>query len=387
MPDTMTLTVNGQNFTDWTEFTISRAIDKLATDVNIAVTERAVGQIPWALLPFAQCTLTLNGKLVLTGYLDTYLPSGDAKSHSVRIVGRSKTEDIVDSSADIKGGQFSGYTLDRIVRAVCQPFGIAVIVAAEMGDAFDDVQLYRHETAFTFLERLCRLRGVLASDDEHGNLVLTTAGSSRASGALQEGPTGTASSPANIWRYHATLSGAKRFSVYKVIGQHQVDDDTEGAAATEIEAQATDQGVPRYRPHVMVGETQLTPAMARLRANWQARYNRARGTEATITVKGWQQPDGSLWTVNQVVPVHAKTYLKLDQDLLLVRVAYKMTGQDGATTELTLGPQDGWTPDPGEVKVRKGGKGTSQVWNDVKPISSAITNASPLGVSPGGGVT
>ena len=364
MPNTLTLTVNGQNFTDWTEFSISRAIDKICTDFDIQVTERAVGNIPWALLPFAPVTLSLNGKLVMTGYIDSYLPSGSATSHAVRVTGRSKTQDTVDGSADIQGGQFSGYTLDQICRAVCQPFGITVTVKADVGDAFDDVQLYRHETAFTFLERLCRLRGVLASDDEKGNLVLTTAGSSRASGALQEGPTQTTASPANILRYHATLSGAKRFSIYKVIGQHAVTDDTWGDAATEIEAQATDSGVPRYRPHVMVGETQLTPEMAQKRADWQARYNRARGTEATITVKGWQQPDGSLWTVNQVVPVHARTYLKLDQDLLLVRATYKMTPSDGATTELMLGPQDGWTPDPGEVKVKKT-KGTSDYWSGV----------------------
>jgi prophage tail gpP-like protein len=385
MPNTMTLTVAGQKFTDWTEFRIDRGIDRCVTDFEISVTERAVGQIPWALLPFAPCTLELNGMLAMTGYIDSYLPHGDANSHGVKIAGRSKTCDLVDCSIDIKGGQFSGYTLDKIARAVCGLFKIDVVIETDMGDAFDDVQLYRHETCFTFLERLCRLRGVLACDDEHGNLVLTNAGATRAAGSIQEGtdpiapnangnggaaaqPVGPGPRGRNVKAYSGTLTGAHRFSDYTVLGQHAVDDDTEGEDATEIEGHATDPGVPRYRPLVMIGESQLTPAVAKGRALWQARYNAARGAEATVTVPGWMQADKTLWRTNQIVPVHMPRFLKLDRDMLVVRVGYRLT-KTNAETQLTLGPAEGWTPDPAQVKNRdKKNKGSSAAWNDVKAI-------------------
>lgn len=366
----LTLTVAGQKFTDWTEWSIERAIDRCVSGFDIAVTERAVGQIPWALLPFAPCTLALNGKLAMTGYIDSYLPHGDARSHSVKIAGRSKTCDLVDCSIDIKGGQFTGYTLDKIARAVCALFKIDVVVQTDMGDEFDDVQLYRHETCFTFLERLCRLRGVLACDDEHGNLVLTNAGATRSSGSIQEGPgpNGPKNVIANVAAYSGTLTGAHRYSKYTVLGQHAVDDEWDGPDATEIEGTATDPGVPRYRPHVMVGETQLTPDIAKRRALWQARYNAARGSEATVTIPGWHQPDGSLWRENQIVPVHMPRFLKLDRDLLVVGVKYS-DGKAGAQTQMALGPAEGWTPDPAQVKNRdKKNKGSSSAWNDAKAI-------------------
>jgi prophage tail gpP-like protein len=375
----MTFTVAGQKFTDWTEFRIDRGIDRCVTDFEISVTERAVGQIPWTLLPFAPCTIQLNGLLAMTGYIDSYLPHGDARTHGVKIAGRSKTCDLVDCSIDIKGGQFAGYTLDQIARAVCGLFGIGVTVQTDMGDAFDDVQLYRHETCFTFLERLCRLRGVLACDDENGNLVLTTAGATRAAGSIQEGTDPIDGSAAkqqpgpgphvrNVKAFTGTLTGAHRFSNYTVLGQHAVDDDTEGTDATEIEGHATDSNVPRYRPHVEIGESQLTPAVAKARALWRARYNAARGLEANVTVPGWMQADKTLWRTNQIVPVHMQRFLKLDRDMLIVKVGYRLT-QTNAETILTVGPPEGWTPDPAEVKNRdKKGKGSSAAWNDAVGI-------------------
>jgi prophage tail gpP-like protein len=363
----LTLTANGVDYTDWTAASGERALDRCESKFDITVTDRAVGAIPWALVAFTPVTLKLNGKLWLTGYIDNFLPYGDANAHSVRITGRSKTADLVDCSADIKGGQFAGYTLDAICRSVCQPFGIDVVVQADMGEVFANVQLYRHEKCFAFLERLCRLRGVLASDDESGNLLLTTAGASRAAGSLQEGGPNVSG---NIKSYSGQNSGVNRFSHYAVLGQRPVDDETSGAAANQVEGQADDAGVPRYRPHVVTGESALDPATAQLRAEWQARYNAARGTEAHITVPGWQQPDKSLWKANQIVSVHSPRFLKLDRDLLVYEHRWKIDASSGSTTELGVGPQEGWTPDPGEVKRRKV-KGQSAIWTDAVPVTAA----------------
>ena len=132
---------------------------------------------------------------VLTGYIDNYLPEVEADRHAVRVTGRSKTEDIVDCTPDIAGGQFAGYKLDAIARAIGQsvgkPYPIDVVVQTDVGEPFPDATIERHETGFAFLERLCRLRSVLATDDEQGRLVLTQpADIERATDALLQGPGG-----------------------------------------------------------------------------------------------------------------------------------------------------------------------------------------------------
>ncbi len=170
----------------------------------------------------AQSAFTIGIALVgtpvalLSGYIDNYLPEVEANRHAVRITGRSKTEYIVDCTPDIRGGQFAGYKLDAIARAIASLFKIDVVVQTDVGEPFPDATIEQHETGFAFLERLARLRSVLMSDDEQGRLVLTRAGNDRAHDALLQGPGG------NVQWASAVISGGRRFSHYKVKAQQTV---------------------------------------------------------------------------------------------------------------------------------------------------------------------
>lgn len=412
LDETLTLTANGQRYERWEEIRVTREIDRMATDFNIMVSERFLGSAPdFPLAPFMPCTVAIGADVVLTGYIDNYLPEAEADRHSVRITGRSKTEDIIDCTPDIQGGQFAGYKLDAIARAigqsVGQPYPIDVVVQADVGEPFPDATIERHETGFAFLERLCRLRSILATDDEQGRLVLTTAGNARATDALLQGPGG------NVQWASAVISGARRFSHYKVKAQQSVHGSTSpasswqgvqsgsaGAASadegagddyasegdavasdaqvpvlTEVEGTATDPGVPRYRPHVVMAESALDGPGAMRRAVWQAKYNAARGTQARVIVPGWRQSDGSLWQINHLVNV-CVPFLSLDMELLIAGTSYMLNAFRGRHTELTVDPVDGYQPDPGQVKLRrhqknqhKGGAGPN--WDGVQQAGSA----------------
>lgn len=70
------------------------------------------------LAPTVPCMVASDAEVELTGYIDNYLPVAEADRDSVRITGRSKTEDVIDCALDIHGGQFAGYKLDAIARAI-----------------------------------------------------------------------------------------------------------------------------------------------------------------------------------------------------------------------------------------------------------------------------
>lgn len=357
--DSLTLTVDGMNYKYWTEVTATRSIDRCVGGFDIAVSEAWEGATkessrPWQVKPYAKCVLSLGGQKALTGAVDEYLPGFSATSHGVRITGRSKTADVVDCTPELKGGQFSGYRLDAIARAVCQPFGVGVVVETDMGPAFPDATIQRDETAFAFVERLCRLRGVLATDDADGRLVLTRAGARQAAGALVQGH--------NILEASAEINVTNRFSKYVVRAQRPIVSETD-EVETEIYAEAADKGVPRYRPHASLAESQLDRAGAKARANWQASYAAGRSTQARVTVQGWHQDDGRLWAINELIPLKS-TYLAVDMTLLIASVTFRLDA-NGRRTELLLGPVAGYTPDPGEVKLKKtkaGKGGTSDSW-------------------------
>jgi prophage tail gpP-like protein len=235
--------------------------------------------------------------------------------------------------------------------------------------------------------------------------VLTRAGTHRATDALLQGPGG------NVKWASAVFSGARRFSLYKVkaqqtvhgvtspaasswegvgsgsVGAASVDDgeetdgeppeegdpvqaDAQVPVMTEVEGSATDPGVPRYRPHVIMAETALDEPGAQLRAVWQAKYNAARGTQARVIVPGLRQSDGSLWRLNQLVAARIP-FLSLDMEVLIAGVIYGLNEAAGRHTELTIGPADGYQPDPGQVRYHrhrsrnqhKGGAGS--FWDDV----------------------
>jgi prophage tail gpP-like protein len=351
------------------------------------VSERWPGQDEaWLVRPFSECVVSLGSDPVLTGYVDAYRPSFDHASHSVRIHGRSRTEDLIDCTPDIQSGQFAGYTLAAIARSICALFKIEVVVETDAAEVIvADAKLQRSETAWTFLERLCRPAGVLACDDAQGRLVLTRAGATRAAGALVQGK--------NILRATAVIDVHRRHSDYIVKGQHGVggarsggldlselagpgpaftpgagggtDVSTDTGDAWDVgEAGETgvvqtaqrgfshDAGVPRYRPKVSLAESQLTQEGMQLRADWQRAFAYGRSINIHVDVQGWRQPDGKLWVVNQLVPV-TSGWMGIDRDLLVAEVEYLLDDRGGRVTRLLLGPIEGYTPDPGQVKFRR----------------------------------
>ena len=113
-----TLTVDGKIYAGWTSLRVSRGLDRCASDFDIAVSERWPEQDePWLIQPFAECVVSIGPDPVLTGYVDGYQPMFDRAAHGVRILGRSRTEDLIDCTPDIQSGQFAGYTAggDRAV--------------------------------------------------------------------------------------------------------------------------------------------------------------------------------------------------------------------------------------------------------------------------------
>jgi prophage tail gpP-like protein len=348
MPDQLQLLIDGQAYGGWTEIRVTRGLTRCATDFDIAVTERWTNQgQPWRILPGAPCQIRIGRDVLLTGYVDAYQPTIDAAAHGVRIAGRSKTEDLIDCSPDIPSGQFAGYTLAAIAASICKLFGIEAIVQTDAAlDVVDNATIERCETAWTFLERLCRLAGVLAYDDVNGNLVLTRVGDTHASGRVLEG--------VNLLGGHAKLTLHKRFSQYIVKGQRGLGAGHAAGPAVQnqMRAVAIDPDVLRYRPHVAIAESALSLAKLQDRADWQRNYAYGQSIEAEVRLAGWRQPDGTLWATNQLIPVTAPSF-GVDQDLLVAKTQFTLDDRDGHVTTLTVGPIEGYTPDPNEVKNHK----------------------------------
>jgi prophage tail gpP-like protein len=202
------LLVSGEVYSGWKSLRVTRGLERATADFDLSVSERwSLEENIWQIQPGESCEIRFEDELVLTGYVDAYRPSYDANSHEVRLSGRSKTCDFVDSSVMVDGGQFKGMTVGAIARTLAQPFGIEVVVEQE-GPPEPEVQVQQGETCFALVERLSRLQELLVTDDALGRLVLTRAGSGQASTALHHG--------VNILSANANLDNSQRFSEYVV---------------------------------------------------------------------------------------------------------------------------------------------------------------------------
>jgi len=338
----LTLTVNGQRYEGWTGVSVSTAVDQAVSNFDISLTERWAGSDgrvqdkPWVIVPGSVCTVQLDGDLVITGYVDTYSPSLAATAHDVRVIGRSKTCDVVDCSAVVPSGQFSGYSLAQIAQALCRQVNVGVKIGAAIGAAFPDVQVQQGETIFELIERLSRLRALLVSDDEGGNLVLTRVGTQRAADTLAQGR--------NILSGSANLSIADRFSDYIVKAQQAPSDDIPGISATEVIGSDKDPGVTRYRPKLIIAEDQADTATSAERARWEHMTRAAKGVEVNLRVQGWRQGNGALWRKNTLVRV-TSDWLGVDRDLLIAGLTYKLDS-GGTVCDMRLSPPEAFTPEP-----------------------------------------
>jgi len=108
----------------------------------------------------------------------------------------------------------------------------------------------------------------------------------------------------NILAANAMISVGKRYSIYIVKGQAGIG----GGATTDTTAPAARRPprpasckqrcrprprippVPRYRPKVTLGESQLTAAQMQARANWQKQFAYGQATKANISVQGFARP-------------------------------------------------------------------------------------------------
>lgn len=327
----VTLSINGQSYGGWESVTINRGIKQLCGDFTLTASDRWPGN--WAgqpIKPGMACTVSIDGELVTTGYVGRSNPRFDESSHIVSIRGRDMTADLVDCSAIHQSGHWRGVGLLQIAQDLAAPFGVRVIAAADPGVPFRDFAIQEGETAFEALSRAAAMRGLLPVSDSTGVIVLTRAGSSRHAVDLIQG--------VNIKAAEGDYSIDDRFSVYITKGQRRGTDDDTGAPEllSGPSGSVTDDGVPRYRPMVILAEDQGDGVTFRQRAQWERNVRRGQGKVARVTVYGWREfgDRGELWQPNRTVRIVAP-WLWLDDVLLISGVTYSKS-ERGTVADLEL---------------------------------------------------
>ena len=355
MPDAqLILKVGGTEFRGWQKVEVRQGLSALCGAFQISLTDRWAGQPDqWQIEAGSPCEVWIDGDQLGTGYVDRARYRETARDRTIEIEAREKTQDLVDCSAVKDPGSWSGRKLEQIATELAKPFGIKVSAVASTGEAFPKFALEQGETVFSAIQRMCQARGVLPITTPTGDVQLITPGKERAGYGLTLGE--------NLEAFEFDDDVSERFSEYIVKGYagHKARGGGKHPRAT-----ATDAGVNRYRPLVLVHDDQATAAVVDKRARWEASVRAARARKATATLPGWREPTtGELYRFNRVAHV---TALRdgVDQDLLIGSVRYFIDERKGRRTEVELMPTEAYSLEPVQA-----GKGKSRRGKGVAPLT------------------
>lgn len=323
--DSIILTIDGNNVTGWKTLEAEITMESLSGSFRLGMSDHnGAGQIT----PESACTLSINGAVVITGYIDRVEPDYDSNSHQIFVDGRDKASDLIDCSVINPPFQFKGLKIEQIIQHIAAPFGINVITNVSTGAPLSTYNIDQGAKAFETIQKLCKMRQCLCLSDGKGNIEITRAGANGGATALIEGQ--------NIKKGKATYDVSKRHSKYVVKGQKQGDDNTTTQAIAENKAEVDDEYIARYRPLMLIASGQANANDVTQRARWEASTRRGKSRRLSIVVAGWQQQlGGRLWDTNTLVPVNSP--LLYCQDTLLISVVkFSMDESGGQITELTL---------------------------------------------------
>ncbi|MDU7778705.1 MAG: contractile injection system protein, VgrG/Pvc8 family [Aeromonas caviae] len=340
MAEPITLRVDGQIYEGWQKVRITRSLRDIAGDFELRLTRKWEDATAMAIKPLSACTVSIGSDLVLTGYIDDFIPSYDDREVEWVVSGRSKTSDLVDCSAIYKSGQWQNVTLDRVAKDICAPFKIEVVVECDLGDAFPRVTIEQGESCFELLDRLAKQRAVLLTTNEKGQLVLTQASDQDMGASLILGE--------NILAARGNFSMRDRASEWIVKGSRYGGGSTWDATAPATlggqKATVTDPAVTRYRPRIIIAEDVTTVAGASKRGQWQKQRSIGEGTQTEITVAGWriqgmQGDSGSLWRINRMCPIKDEIQ-GLNERWLIVTVSLMEDDKNGREAIINLMPRE-----------------------------------------------
>ncbi len=342
----VSLIVAGRAWSGWLDVRITRGCERVPADFDIAVTERFPGQ-PGQLWvkPGDACQIKAGADLLLTGYVDRYMPSISPDRHAVRVQGRSKCEDLVDCSAEISTYQINNTTPLALAQRLAAPFGISVQTLSGSGPMIGQFAVVLTETPMEIIERVTRWAALLAYDGVDGNLILSQIGTGRMVSGFETG--------SNIQAAEGALSVDRRFSKYEAVVQ-SVDVYSDVASAGGMPSSnmvpngvAYDPGVSRYRPLLFVSEQGMNGlAVAAQRARWEMARRWGRSQAVRLTCDSWRDSAGALWAPNAKTRVHIPEFGLIDKTWVISEVTYIVSRERGTVAELLLMPPQAFEPNP-----------------------------------------
>jgi len=348
---TMKLEVNGVQYDNFTAASCEIRLDALSNTFSFEAVA-ADGEA----LPFKggeACRVIVNGTPVLTGFIEVVEVRYNATDHTIRVQGRDKTGDLLDSSIDKISDLRAPITLKEIIEKVIANIGADIKVLEEVStapfDAAQDVAAPEPgDNAFDFIEKYSRKRQVLLTSNSDGNIVITSGSAETAVGSIQHI---IGAEDNNVLASTFSFDTTGRFNVYKFTSQlNPFTLNSAGDIGLESVVNqsggVSDPDVRIGRQLILIAETPFSDDQNEARSKWEANIRKARGLVYSVTVPGHTvditDPGSDLWQINKLYPI-VDDYLGKSEPMLCNSVTFTLDLNGGDLTSLSFVDQEAYS--------------------------------------------
>lgn len=348
--DVLTLIVGNRSLTGWQRVQVTRPLAAIPASFSIELTERYPNAVDTPVQAGDPCTVTIGSDLVLTGYVDRYTSSISAGDHTIRISGRSKSEDLVDCSALVAGtsageGSVPGMQVVNgdvlsIAQRLASPYNVSVTTNAD--GPFPPIPQFNinlGETVWEIVDRVTRYSELIPFDQPDGSVMLATLGTRSMASGFTVG--------VNVETAEVMFSMDQRYQQYEghLISMMALGTDA-GVNMPQIGQIYYDNDVPRFRKLYVVSEQMvLGQPLAAKRALWEKNRRWGQSFNFNVTCDAWRDSAGTLWTPNMLAPI-AAPQLKLAQRNWLIGTVTYLRDESGQHCRLGLWPPEAFSVEP-----------------------------------------
>ena len=352
--DVLTLTVGNVSLTGWQRVSVTRPLAAIPASFSIEATEKYPNAPDIDLKPGQPCTVKIGGDLVLTGYVDRYVSSISPAQHTIRIEGRSKSEDLVDCSAIVEntsagstptqGLQILNGDAISIARQLAKPYNVEIKTSFTGPlPPIPQLNIMLGETAWEIIDRVTRYSELIPYDLPDGSLMFASVGTESMASGFTIGQ--------NVESADVMFSMDQRYSQYEghVISTMALGTDA-GPNSPMVGEIVKDEEVPRFRKLYIVSEqTVMGLPLAGKRAIWEMNRRKGQSYNLNVVTDAWRDAAGKLWEPNKLVPIAAPpaapAWKLADKHWLIGTVTYTRD-ESGQHAHLSLFPPEAFTVEP-----------------------------------------
>lgn len=334
------LEINGKQYSSFTKASFRRQMLAMAADFSFTatVTSDSIKTILNDIKVQDIAKVYIDTNLVLTGSIEKMIISSDTDSHVIRVAGRDRLGNVVDSTMKRKNYDVQNFI--TLVKNVLSDNGFSYISVINQtnslltlpktdGEAFSDIS---SQSIFSFLNDYAKKIGVLLYSNGDGNLVIARESSSIAAAQLIRR---IGDDNNNVLSSEVDVDISKRYASIKI--DSQMNDSFFSSNANKQDVTATDSEITGKRFLILQQEIPSATVSLIDEAAWHIALRKAKGSSYKCRVQDYYslRDKGSLWQPNTLVSVDDQI-CQVNGMFLIDYVAFHKTINDGSITELGL---------------------------------------------------